>query len=250
MRCLCGFDVAGEGRDAVLDALRSHVDEAHADLGLTPGQLEDFADAGMRAKPWDGQRLPLPAEVTTRPLSVDTKDDFLTFMEREGFADNPAWAACYCMASHCEGGREYWEHARAADNKRAIVARIAAGTTSGVLAYGDGRVIGWCNAGPRAHRRSGLVPRLEAMEGPDDGVGSIVCFVVSPWYRKQGLAGRLVEGALDLMRKQGLTVAEAYPLREPRPHEPAFTGNVALFSSAGFEPVRDVGPITVMRKPL
>lgn len=53
---------------------------------------------------------------------------------------------------------------------------------SGLLAYLDGKVVGWCNVAPRV---SYLNPRYlkQAIVNPDERVGSITCFVVSSRQR-------------------------------------------------------------------
>lgn len=249
MKCICGFELEGTEKAALLQATRRHVDQAHADLGLLEGQLEDFVDSGLRARPWDGQRRELPADVSVRALAPGLAEDFLDFFDHEGFADNPAWGGCYCMAQHFDGPNEVWMKQRAADNRAAIRQRILEGTTSGALAYAEGRVIGWCNAGPRAHRK-GLLRYPGVIQGPDEGVGAIVCYVISPWYRQQGLTRRLLDGALDLMRGQSLTVAEAYPFHRDAPYGVNFLGKVEMYRAAGFEQVREAGPVRVMRKGL
>lgn len=54
---------------------------------------------------------------------------------------------------------------------------IRSGKAHGPLAYPDGKVVGWCNTGPRASYGNlhNLVPAGE----PPGKIGSILCFVVA-----------------------------------------------------------------------
>jgi ribosomal protein S18 acetylase RimI-like enzyme len=60
------------------------------------------------------------------------------------------------------------------------------GTPPGVIAYVDGEPAGWCSASPRSshHRlqRSRTIPAVD-----DVPVWSIICIVIRPSFRRQGL---------------------------------------------------------------
>jgi GNAT superfamily N-acetyltransferase len=79
----------------------------------------------------------------------------------------------------------------------------------GMLAYRDGRVVGWCNAAPRV-----LMDSFADEPDPDtERLGQITCFVVAHDQRRTGVARALLEAACDMLRQQGLTIAEANPSR-------------------------------------
>src|SRR5256886_13911129 len=75
---------------------------------------------------------------------------------------------------------------------------------NGLVAYRLGRVVGWCHAAPKSELKS--VPGEPASD-----VGAIVCFVVAPDQRRQGIATQLLEAAVDHLRSRGMKTAEAYP---------------------------------------
>jgi ribosomal protein S18 acetylase RimI-like enzyme len=73
----------------------------------------------------------------------------------------------------------------------------------------------------------------------DRPVWSIVCFVVPPAYRKQGVAHALLRGAIAYARAQGATLLEAYPVdrRGQLGDETLWFGPKSMYDRAGFQVV-------------
>jgi GNAT superfamily N-acetyltransferase len=244
--CVCGRTVNGEDRAAVVRAMRRHVDEQHADLGLTDQKIEDYVDAALRMGT-PRPRVEAIERLEIHPLTPERQADFLRYFDYEAFADNPAWADCYCQFFYSPSD-EAWGRQSAAENRAGACARIGRREMTGYLAYVDGEPAGWVNAGPRT-----LYPRLEMEEEARvedrDRVGAIVCFVIAPPYRRHGLARRLLEAAVAGFRAQGLAVAEAYPLRDASRNDDAgaFHGPPSLYEAAGFRLERELKRQTVVR---
>ncbi|RNE66803.1 GNAT family N-acetyltransferase [Cryobacterium tepidiphilum] len=121
----------------------------------------------------------------------------------------------------------------------------------GVIAYLDGEPVGWCALEPRTHydrlRRSTIVSG-GSNEDPDDAsVWAVICFVVRVGYRKRGVSGALLRGAVEQARVLGARVIEGYPVdttvRMKAPSAELYHGTLSLFMAAGFEivsrPTRD-----------
>ena len=113
------------------------------------------------------------------------------------------------------------------------------GRVPGILAYHEGRAVGWCSVAPR-----GEFPRLERYRllKPVDGqqVWSVVCFFVTKEYRRRGVAKRLLKAAVEYVRAQGGRIVEGYAV-EPKegkiPDLFAYHGPASLYKSAGFKEV-------------
>lgn len=74
----------------------------------------------------------------------------------------------------------------------------------------------------------------------DVPVWSIVCLVVRPAFRRQGLADHLVAGAVEHARAHGAPAVEAYPIDSAGGRVStalAYVGTTGLFERAGFERV-------------
>jgi GNAT superfamily N-acetyltransferase len=248
VRCQCGVAVTGEDEAGLLQPMRGHVETAHAELRLTDQQLRDYIAAALRSGP-ARPRVEHVGTVEVRPLTPDRLEDYLRFFDRDAFADNPAWADCFCMFYMRNWAEGEWQARAAAENRADMSHLIACGQAQGYLAYVDGEPAGWVNAAPRS-----LLPAIDAngefRVDEEERVGAIACFVVAPHYRGHGIARRLLDAAIDGFRRQGLRYAEGYPARDAGTAAAAFHGPYAMYEEAGFRPVRELERQTVMRRDL
>jgi GNAT superfamily N-acetyltransferase len=250
--CLCGQRVEAPNAAALEAAFFAHTDGEHPEIKVSDARREAVGGAIRRSGGWDGERLDLPSDIELRTLTPELKDDYLAFFDADAFPDNPVWAACYCLA-YCvvTPPGEIYDDRSAAQNRAERAAMIERGEASGVLAYVGPRVIGWCHAAPRTS-----LPALDetpefAFEGNDrDRTAAIVCFVIAPAYRGQGLSRRLLDGACDAMRERGMRWLEAYPPLSPGTAASSYHGRLSMYEAAGFERLRDVGRFAIMRKAL
>jgi GNAT superfamily N-acetyltransferase len=189
--------------------------------------------------------------IETRTLTPELVDDWLEFFDGDAFADNTWWCGCYCFFYHSPG--DDWDASADArePHRAAMETRIRSGRQSGVLAYIDGKVAGWVNAGARDRFEN---PRVFA-SGFDDtpDVGSIMCFVVSPNRRREGVASALLDGACDMFRRRGLRYAEGYPTA-PRDDIPwtaaSYHGPLQMYLDHGFAVVTELERFCVVRRSL
>jgi len=115
---------------------------------------------------------------------------------------------------------------------------VASGAVPGLIAYRDGRPVGWISVGPRED-----YPRLTnspIMKPVDDRpVWSIVCFFIDARERGKGVSKALLRGAMDYARLQGARLLEAYPVdKRVRSHPLSmWFGAKSLYDKAGFKEV-------------
>ena len=164
--------------------------------------------------------------VSIRPLGPDTLPLFLRFFDGDAFADNPKWASCYCQCYYEDHRVVKWQ-----DRTAAACRRTQAAEMQGYLALdGEGNPVGWCGAAPRR-----LLHAFDEEPTPDaETIGTIVCFLVSPSRRGQGIARALLDAACAGLREEGMAIAEANP--RPNATTPADNhfGPLALYLAAGF----------------
>jgi ribosomal protein S18 acetylase RimI-like enzyme len=244
--CFCGSELSAEDLDALVPIALAHFEQQHPELGVNEVNVRDYLEAEERLSDAT-ERLAHIGDVEVHDANAERLDDLLQFFDRDAFAGNPAWAACYCMCHHIVGSGEDWTQRSAARNRADLIARIRGGATTGLLAYVDGRPAAWVNASSR-----GAFPAHRGQDAhPDDAVGSIVCFIVAPPYRRHGIAARLLDGACASFRRRGLTIAQAYPRKELRDDDgSAYHGPLALYLDAGFQQTAEEDRYYIVEKAL
>lgn len=168
------------------------------------------------------------SDLTIRPVSPEIHDDVMRYFDLVAYADNPRWAKCYCMERLVDDYPSRTKEQNRADRSRLIKSASA----NGLVAYRLGRVVGWCHAAPKTEL-------LDVPEPRDADVGAIVCFVVAPDARRQGIATALLDAACEQLRSRGMRFAEAYPVAsEAKPSWWVFAnyvGPLNMYLRAGFE---------------
>ena len=186
-----------------------------------------------------------PAAFAVLPLQPGHRDAYLHFFDHEAFADNPRWASCYCQFPTADHEAVPWKQRSREENRASACRRVEAGLQRGVVAEAEGRIVGWCNAGPR----SSMTIVDDAPHPLAERCGAITCFVVAPAWRGKGVATALLQGACEQLRAAGLELVEAWT--QPDANGPAenHTGPLAMYLKAGFEVIRpDVDGGVVLRK--
>ena len=183
------------------------------------------------------------SDVIVRPISPDQHDAVMHYFDMVAYADNPNWSKCYCAERLVH---DY--DSRTKEQNRALRSGlILSAKANGLVAYRLGRVVGWCHAAPKTEL-------VNVAGTKDPKVGAIVCFVVAPDQRRQGVATALLDGALDHLRKRGMTTAEAYPiLSEIDPSrwvQINYVGPLSMYMKAGFQVVAKDEHSAVVRRAL
>ncbi len=150
------------------------------------------------------------------------------------FGERGACGGCWCMLWRLT--RKEFEQQKGKDNREAMKAMVESGKKPGLLAYSGKRPVAWCSVAPResfpALERSRVLKKID-----DQAVWSISCFFIHKDYRKQGLSVRILEAAVDYVRKQGGKIVEGYPV-EPKKGKTAdvfaWTGLASFFKGVGF----------------
>jgi GNAT superfamily N-acetyltransferase len=184
--------------------------------------------------------------------------DYLAFFDHEqgpAFCDNPQWATCYCHYYEVPTALK-WGDFDGLMNRRAMQARIETSEMEGYLAYDNREVVGWMNAQPYMKLRYAC-PRMRIPQ-PDLPVAAhdaaaIVCFVVHPARRRQGVSRALLAFGVDNLRARGMALVDAFPWNVGADETKAtdfYHGALPMFLAAGFTQIAKHENITVVRKTL
>jgi len=218
--------------------------ESEADNIMQALRLEH--DAAAQA---ELARLPQIGKIDVEEVTPERVADYQAFFDHVAFRDFPQWQSCYCMETHRTQTDEEWAARTASDNRRDMTRGIEERRVTALLAYVDGKPVGWCNYGETTHLH-GVMHRFGLNVAEHQGVGSVACFVIAAPYRKHGVATALLESALDRLRTRGVRFAEAYPARSSDSAHSNYRGPLQMFLRAGFEPYRETGRHLILRKAL
>jgi len=170
-----------------------------------------------------------PLAVEIAPLSPDRLPDLAAL-----FAEGGDPKRCWCAFWRVRG--QGWQDWNAETNRKVLERRASRDPAPGLVAYADGRAVGWVSVGPREDyerlEHSRVLARLD-----DKPVWSIVCFVVSKSVRGRGVARALLDAAVEFARENGATLVEAYPVDTNSGRVPAanaYTGPLSMYERAGF----------------
>ena len=157
----------------------------------------------------------------------------------ELFGPRGAVGGCWCM--YWRLPRKEYEVGKGDANRNALHTLVAGGGgqrryAPGLLAYLEGRVVGWAAVAPRAD-----YPRLENSRNlkrvDDTPVWSLSCLFVDRAHRRRGVSMALIRGAIAFVAACGGSVLEAYPVDPKTGDAPAafvWTGIATAFVEAGF----------------
>jgi GNAT superfamily N-acetyltransferase len=155
------------------------------------------------------------------------------------FGPRGATAGCWCQWVMLERGEKF-DDIKGEEARRRLERQVRGGERRGVLAFDGDEPVGWLAYGPRrGFPRIDRAPSLACADA--DVVWSLPCFFVKSGRRGQGVAGRLLEAAVEAARAEGATVLEGYPVASEGRQAAAFiwTGTVSLFERHGFRRVDD-----------
>jgi GNAT superfamily N-acetyltransferase len=119
-------------------------------------------------------------------------------------------------------------------NKEAMRRLIAGGSVPGLLAYRDGRAVGWASVSPRADLvRLEYSPQLRSADGDgDERTWAVSCFYVDRSDWRSGVGTALLAAAVERATAHGASTVEGYPVKAPSVDP--YTGYDAMFARAGF----------------
>jgi GNAT superfamily N-acetyltransferase len=179
------------------------------------------------------------------PVTPDRWDDVADLAGERGFT-----SGCWCMWWRVTS--KEFEERHGAGLRQDFRELVAAGPEPGLLAYVDGRPVGWVAVAPRdEYPRLDRSPKLRRLD--DRPVWSITCFTIDRQHRRQGVAAALLDAAVDFARQRGADVVEAYPIDTAggkRSSADLYTGTLAMFERAGFEEVARRGGRPIVRRTL
>ena len=176
------------------------------------------------------------------PVTSERWPDLVDLFERRGPRGghrNVPGYGCWCM---------YWRDrtlAHGTPKKRALGALVRAGREPGLLAYDGTEAVGWISVAPREEYQALFRSPQYRPRDDDEGVWSVVCSVVDRPRQRAGVAGALLDGAVEHATDRSAAVLEAYPHRSRKDN---YMGHLDLFLGREFRVVRETATRAVVRR--
>ena len=162
------------------------------------------------------------------PISIDRWADLTAFFERHGNTN-------YCWCTRWRLKSMQFKQLPAVERRNQLASLVQADIPIGVLAYRQGKAVGWCSVAPR--ETYALLEGSTTLKRIDNlPTWSVVCFFIDPGLRRQGLPVKLLRAAVSYAISQGAKIIEGYPVEPNKSYR--FMGSPSIFEQAGF---REVG---------
>jgi GNAT superfamily N-acetyltransferase len=177
--------------------------------------------------------------IEVRPATADRWDDLVAVFGRRG--DDPAWDWCQLFLRSHPPSAIHPEVPP--DNRGALHREITeALAPPGLIAYVDGRPVGWTRVGPRRALPGvrGNRALAKVLSDDDAGIWWVTCFAVDSQHRRSGVGAALLRAAVAFARDHGATALEGHPVdvaglkTSTVAGSAIYTGTMAMFVAAGF----------------
>lgn len=166
------------------------------------------------------------------------------------FGSNASTRGCWCMwfllpVRDVQAG---W-----GDTNRGRFEMLATETSppGGLLAYQDGKAVGWCAMGPRTRYPRAAGSKLMTRRDPDEDADAwfVPCFFVRTGSRRAGITEQLLRAVVTYAGKHGATAVEGFPLAGDGPHKTdRYLGTEPLFAACGFTAIARPTPRRVIMR--
>ena len=200
------------------------------------------------------RRLPMNIEI--RKLTPALVQDYTHFFDTTPHNNSGKNDKCYCITfcKDCvyDRGDLYW-YPTPKERREHGIARVQNGEIHGYLAYCDGEIVGWCNAGDKNdysevinHMRSNNIPVDKCC--PDEKIKFIFCFAIAPKVQRMGIASQLIEYICEDAKSQGFDFVESHTHNEFL--RDGFRGTLKMYEKQGFQICAENNHNIIVRKSL
>ncbi len=168
-----------------------------------------------------------------KQLSPELTPTFTEYLSTLDFNHAPHWSTCFCRYYHTNCSMEQWQKRTGEENCAEAIEQVKAGNMKGYLAFDGEKCIGWCNAN-NVRQYIRLEDDLSHIV-KDNKVGCVICFVIHPEYRKQGVARLLLKQAVEDFKAQGFDAVLSIPVEIKEEPEKLYRGTLNMYKELGFE---------------
>lgn len=184
--------------------------------------------------------------IEIQPLSKHLLKDYLFFFDTMNYNENPEWSVCYCYSYHFTGDESTCTRE---SNHSAVINLIKQNKLRGYLVFHNNKPIGWCNANNRLNYQR-LLKDFDLIDNPADKVCSIVCFLIHPDYRRQGIAQKILDRIIADYSITDYDYIETYPKKGKLSNIGSFRGPLELYQKNDFVLQQERDTYYIMKRKL
>jgi GNAT superfamily N-acetyltransferase len=181
-------------------------------------------------------------KIEIKALTPELGETFIDYVRNIDFSYAPHWQFCHCQYYHLNCDSEVWRSRTSEQNEILARQNIRDGIMQGFLAFDAERVVGWINAND--WRNYALLENDEELLGFEGKSGLVVCFLIHPDYRRQGLAKKLLKTAVENFREKGYDRVIGRPFFWSQHPERQYHGVPAMYEELGFEKISEINGVS------
>lgn len=163
------------------------------------------------------------------------------FLDYESLTASEGTKACYCSFWHQKiTSMDEWERRQKETpelNRQVVLDKVKTGYHVGVLVYQEQELVAWISVGPLIDFYWTWKRSIHVGEDAKLTAG-IMCFTISPKFRKKGLQSQILEDLKVYGKAQGWKSIEGYPFDlnavEKQKEHVIWPGMTKGFEKAGF----------------
>ncbi|MCH4889854.1 GNAT family N-acetyltransferase [Acidaminobacter sp. JC074] len=174
-------------------------------------------------------------------LSPDLIPDYLKFFDDIAFCDNPAWSKCYCCHFYLSDDNDV-------NTRDYCQELIKEGKLNGFLAFENDRPVGWCNC-DEINNYPRIIQNPYGLDILDNTV-ALVCFLVDPKRRRQGIASALIVYAIAFYKNTGYEWMDVVTMKQASSDQDNYHGPRSLYDRLDFAVVGENDHFYIMRRRL
>lgn len=194
-------------------------------------------------------------KIRIEKLTPELAEEYAHFFDITPHDRNIDEEKCYCV---CWAAEDYTgkDFSSAQKRRELAIQYVKNNLIQGYLAFDGNRIVGWCNTNDKYACLKCVAWQMFMNHVPLDDVSlgikakSVYCFVISPEYKRQGIATLLLNRVCQDAIMEQYDYIEAYPYKGPEVQSSDFGGYAEMYFKAGFIVVKESEKGLVMRKTL
>lgn len=194
-------------------------------------------------------------EIRIEKLTPQHAEHYASFFDITPHDRNVDEEKCYCVCWAADDftGKDFSSREK---RRELAVQYVKNNIIQGYLAFDGQRIVGWCNANDKYACLKCVAWKMfmdyVPLENGSLGVRakSVYCYVISPEYKRQGIATMLLNRVCQDAMKEHYDYVEAYPYKGTGFQSSDFGGYPEMYFKAGFSVVKESEKGLVMRKAL